>query len=81
MSSLRRSYKICEHSLRWVLNMKALRASPGVERWQKAVEEDGHSGGSYAWTTKQSMIIEEKGLEYWMHKTKGPAGYEPHISR
>jgi hypothetical protein len=72
-----RTYRVCESSLRWVLNMRAMRRNSPNTHWAKVVEEDGHSGGSYYWTQKQSEIIENEGFEYWLDHTEGPKGYLP----
>lgn len=42
--------------------------------YKQVVDNDGHSGGSYAWTQRQSEYIDKHGWDVWW-QTDGPLGY------
>lgn len=65
---------ICESGLRWILNYRrALKSNVDID--VKRVADDGHSGGSWAWTRSQSNLIDKLGWDHWYNKTSGPEGY------
>ena len=42
-----------------------------------AVENDGHSGGSYVWTMYQSRFINQHGWKKWLSSDAARQGYLP----
>ncbi len=71
---------ICEHSLRWILNMRhGLRKVKPLYRYDlklldKYIKNDGHSGGSFNWTYRQCQEIDKIGLDKWI-KTDNAKGF------
>lgn len=71
-----RGYKVCEDSLRWVLNYRNhIREGQAPQNMASLLDADGHNGSSYSWTKYQAEIIEIKGLNHWLDMTDGPRGY------
>lgn len=68
------SRKVSESSIRWILNYRASKCPLAGARYERYIDEDGHSGGSYAWVVKQSKLIDSKGWDAWW-LTDGPLGY------
>ena len=67
---------ICEASLSWILNYRRIPKSKTIDQVQN---EDGHSGGSWGWTTSQSKLIDQMGWDRWFNQTKGPLGYGTYL--
>lgn len=84
--SLISARKVCTDGVRWVLNFRRTIPCPdrrdhiyslgplGLEI-ERAVDliaaHDGHSGGSMAWTVRQSQIIDEQGWDEWLTNNRG----------
>ena len=68
--------KICETSLRWILNIRKYK---DVHKYNLNLIEDmdGHSMNSMLWTIKQCKIIDTIGLERWfeLDDAKGYTNY------
>lgn len=80
-----RGLRICEHSLRWILNMhQGLRANPAASSYEHLaayIERDGHSGGSFNWTLAQARLMDRAGgLDKWL-RTPAAAGYDAWLKR
>jgi hypothetical protein len=70
--------KVCVDGVRWVINFRAYEAAIIGGNKEKISQEirklgtiDGHSGGSYNWTKKQSALISEVGWDRWFRQNKG----------
>src|SRR5690348_12602951 len=64
--------KIDPSSLSWIINYRSI---PKSKTLKDVMDEDGHSGGSFFWTKKQSEKIDQIGWDEWFTKTEGPRGY------
>jgi|GEM_PF-5859579 len=90
------SSKVCEDSLRWVLNLRnliitnpnILKANP-IELVKnnnltadlaKLAKNDGHSYYSLNWTLTQAIKIDKIGLDKWL-KTNSAKGFGPVIGK
>ncbi len=85
------SRKVCEHSLRWILAMRknshihgynSNRMCPKThpEVFGDLHSDFGHSGGSFNWTVKQSILIDKIGLDAWI-ATDNAMGYGAHLDK
>lgn len=82
VKSVVRNYKVCEDSLRWVLNYRVhVRNGQVPKDIGRLLDADGHSGGSYSWTKKQAEVINAKGFNYWLDMTDGPRGYSHWLNK
>jgi len=69
--------RICEHSLRWVLNMRqALRNKPELiiknnhDLLEKEITKDGHTCSTFYWTLNQVNQIEKIGFDQWLNNNQ-----------
>ncbi len=69
--------RICEHSLRWVLNMRqAIKINPNLIKnenhnlLEKQVTIDGHSGSTFYWTLNQVKEVEKIGFDQWLNNNQ-----------
>jgi hypothetical protein len=66
--------RFCEKSIYWVLSY---RNSPraAMHKLYRYGYVDDHTDESWKWTLKESAIIQQKGLYYWLLNTDGPYGF------
>ncbi len=87
MALYKMSKKICESSLRWILNMRSCPAYRNGLRYtpehynliEKQVSFDGHSGGSFIWCLRQNEYINQHSLDKWL-TTENAYGYGHYLS-
>ena len=60
---------ICRNSLRWIIRYRSKAFTT-----EKLCELDGHSGGSWTWTTTNSEWIDQFGWEKWL-ESEASQGY------
>ena len=66
--------KICEDSLRWILNIRATKHIHNYNTDLIKDDEGDHSYHSMMWTIYQSKLIDKIGLYEWIH-TENALGY------
>jgi hypothetical protein len=64
--------KVCEHSLRWILNYRYFGKDFVINR------DGANSGYSYSWVLSQSKYIDQYGLENWLN-TNNALGYNNYV--
>ncbi len=88
MHDIQMNKKICQDSLRWILNMqneiRMIKHFKYTPAWyeilgnQEQIHKDGHSGNSFYWTLRQVAYIETHGLEKWL-STEQAYGYKHYL--